>query len=339
MMQSRRGMVQGRRVTRSLNVIAVLLSAIVLPLAADAQSGSCSDVPLVNADACQKAQDLWTYVLPQLGAGLVGGNPVLGSSRVLGHIGHFNAGIRATGFAARIPTVPRNLDVSATGRVATHFAVEEHLAAVPALDAAVGIFPGIPLGVTRVGSVDGLVSFMYVPNASTEGADGNVRVTIDHALRMGFGARVGLIEEAIIVPEISVAYLRRGTPRVDIAAQTDEATIDVNRLRIDVSSWRAMATKTFLSFALAGGIGGDLYDSRGTIHAQHTATGIGSTLSADRKITRTNWFVNLSLNAWAAHVAAEYGVASGGALGTFNTFDTPADASRSYASIGLRLGW
>jgi hypothetical protein len=38
-------------------------------------------------------------------------------------------------------------------------------------------------------------------------------------------------------------------------------------------------------------------------------------------------------------LAAEYGQASGGSLTTRNNFDPAADASRSYASVGLRIGF
>ena len=45
-------------------------------------------------DACQKAVDIFAFMTPQLGIGLVGGNATLGATSALGGIGHFSIGVR-----------------------------------------------------------------------------------------------------------------------------------------------------------------------------------------------------------------------------------------------------
>ena len=53
------------------------------------------------------------------------------------------------------------------------------------MDAAIGVFKGIPLGLTNVGGVDVLVDASYVPTVSGSSID----VKPNQNLQLGFGVR------------------------------------------------------------------------------------------------------------------------------------------------------
>src|SRR3954463_346390 len=65
-------------------------------------------------DACQKAVDIFAFMTPQLGIGLVGGNATLGTGGALGGIGRFSIGVRGNGIRGRVPRVA-NVNAAITG--------------------------------------------------------------------------------------------------------------------------------------------------------------------------------------------------------------------------------
>ena len=67
-------------------------------------------------DACQKAIDIFAFITPQLGAGLVGGNATLGTGGALGGIGRFSIGVRGNAIQGRMPQVG-GTNTSVTGAV------------------------------------------------------------------------------------------------------------------------------------------------------------------------------------------------------------------------------
>jgi hypothetical protein len=57
-------------------------------------------------------------------------------------------------------------------------------------------------------------------------------------------------------------------------------------------------------------------------------------------MTRTNYFVDASLNMLLAKIVGEIGQVSGGTVNTYNSFSGgAADKSRLYGSLGLRIGF
>ncbi|HKS07726.1 MAG TPA: hypothetical protein VJR92_15595 [Gemmatimonadaceae bacterium] len=313
------------------SVLRSIMAMAVLPMALGAQGAeNCSPAAI---DGCRKAEDLYKYMMPQLGLGLAGGNPTLGHNGVIGKLGHFNLGLRVTGVQGAIPKIDET-NAGSTGNVD----VEKTWVPAPAFDAALGVFGGVPLGVTRVGSVDALVSFMYLPSIDSE--DGEPGVSLpDGNFRFGYGARIGLIEEAIIVPAVSFTYLNRGLPKVTVSAETQDGyTIGVNNLDMSVTTWRLMATKSLLLFSISAGYGEDTYDTDALISALAPGGGVGESVDMDIKLKRKNMFAGLTLNLGPIDLGLEVGRASGGTVTTFNTFDPKADAARTYASLGIRFG-
>lgn len=321
------------------SVCAASFLAMIVPALAGAQAAECTNAAVPVRDACQKGTDLYTYMLPQLGLGLAGGNPVLGSSKVIGKLGHFSVGVRGTVFNGALP---KTVDPSTTGIVQTNMATDKQIIGGPGIDAAIGLYGGIPLGVTHVGSVDALVSYIYIPdiskNNNSGGGSDNADIKLESHSKIGFGVRVGLVDESVVIPGVSFVYLKRGLPKLDLTNTSNSGTtFGVNRLDINAGTWRLIATKSFLLFGLSVGVGGDSYTSSGTVTA--TNSGQNVQFSLDRDISRTNMFADLTFNLGPAKLAAEAGRVSGGSISTFNTFDPVATAARTYYSAGLRFGW
>jgi len=314
-----------------LLAVGALLAAAALP--ARAQDAQCSGG--VTQDACQKAVDLFAYMAPQLGTVIAGGNPTLGQGGTLGGLGHFALSVRVNGIQGSLPQVDQ-ITPSLTGRRRDTYEAKDQLLGLPAIDAAVGVFKGIPLGLTNVGGVDLLVTASYLPEYSGEGVEVAVP---EGSFKVGYGARVGLLQESFTVPGVGVSYVRRDLPTVDIAAATDNGSLDVRALSAKTESWRVTASKNFLFFGLAVGGGQDMYDASASVRGE-VAAAFSDQVEVRQELTRTNYFANLSFTLLALKAVAEIGQVSGGEISTFNEFSgTEADASRLYGSLGLRFGF
>ncbi len=301
---------------------------------------------LVQQDACQKSIDVFNYLAPQLGALLGGGSAELGRGGTLGGLGHFGVGVRANVVGGgRLPDLG-NVQLSYTGAQRTNFQVNSQTLALPTADAGIGLFGGVPVGLTRVGGLDLLLSGAYVPSFSS----GQVRVTrTGSALQIGYGARLGLLERSRFVPGIGVTYLRRELPQTSIlASTTDGGTIGVSGARVSTDSWRLAANQRVSLLGLSAGVGQDRYDARATIagsvavNVPGYGTGVSSFSQAyAQRVTRTNVYGAASLPAGGiAQLVAEVGrVSGGGDVPTYNGFSgrTPTDAY-TYVSVGVRVG-
>lgn len=304
---------------------------------------------LVQQDACQKSIDLFNYLAPQLGALVAGGSAELGCGGTLGGLGHVGVGVRADVLGGgRLPDVS-NVQLSYTGAQRTNFGVKSQTLALPAADAGIGLFAGVPVGLTRVGGLDLLLSGAYVPSFSS----GQVRVErTGGALQLGYGARLGLLERSRLVPGVGVTYLHRKLPATSILAATNGSdTIGVRGARVSTDSWRIAADQRIALLGLSAGFGQDRYDSRATVAGRVTlpadaAAYAGTTTgtfsqSFAQHLTRTNVYAGATLPAGGiAQLVAEVGRVSGGAgVPTYNTFSghTPTDAY-TYVSLGARVG-
>ncbi|HJQ12845.1 MAG TPA: hypothetical protein VJ840_17575, partial [Gemmatimonadaceae bacterium] len=154
------------------------------------------DQTRASQDACQKAIDLFQYMAPQLGTMIAGGNPTLGQGGTLGGLGHFSAGIRVNVLQGSVPQV-QDVTPSVTGATSTQFDTKDQFLPMPTADLAIGVFKGIPLPLTNVGGIDLLVSASYVPEFDNSGV--SVKVP-NGSLKLGYGARVGILQESLLVP-------------------------------------------------------------------------------------------------------------------------------------------
>jgi hypothetical protein len=318
----------------------------------------CRNAQTELRDACQKSVDLFNYMTPQLGTAMVGGNPTLGQASTLGGLGHFSFGIRASAVEGSIPKFDDAPDPSLNDAVSTEYEMEDTPIPMPAVDLAIGLFKGIPLGITNLGGLDLLLSAAYVPEIDKD--DQEIRLlTPDGSLKIGFGARLGILQEGAIMPGLSVSYLQRGLPTLNISTVTSDDTVEVRDLKFDASSWRIIASKKLLFIGLAAGYGMDNYKASGDITATVTGPCPGNPLLTctitpgndangrrnslvdfDQDVTRSNLFANLSLNLVILKLVAEVGQVSGGDIKTYNTYkDAAPDKTRRYASAGIRFGF
>ena len=322
---------------RSLSLVVAL--AVAAPASAQTPSATCLRQLIVLQDACQKAGDVFAILAPQLGASLAGGSAVLGQTGALGGFPHFSIGLRANGLRGALPQ-PQSVSLNLLGARASSFPTKTQWVGLPTAEAAVGVFKGLPIGLTNVGGIDLIVSATYLPNV--EEADFTVR-TSGGGLQLGYGARLGILQETAIVPGVSATYLRRELPTTNVLARIGRDSIFVNELDSRTDSWRLQAGKRFLLLGLSAGIGQDRYDAR----ARAGAVVNTSVLRADaqnfatlrQEVTRTNVFGGASMNFPFVRLAGEIGRASGGSLdATFNTFgDRAPDDAYTYASLGVRV--
>lgn len=317
----------------------IVLAAGLLALAtapAMAQDARCTGAAAGTEDACQKAIDLFQYMAPQLGTVVAGGNATLGQGGTLGGLGHFTIGIRANAIQGSLPNIEEN-PPSATGVQSTDYQPKDQILGLPAVDAAVGIFKGIPLGLTNVGGIDLLLSAWYIPDYSGQG----VEVTADDgSLKIGYGARIGLLQESLLIPGVSATWMKRDLPVLSVVADASGSQLAVNSLDVQTTSWRIVASKSLpMLFGFAAGYGRDTYESSASIAASSGGFDAGP-FPVGQEVTRTNLFANLSMSILLLKVVGEIGQVSGGDITTFNTFgDKPADDSRLYGSVGLRFGF
>ena len=328
-------------------VLAAALLAVALPAGAQQLDPQCPpgsldgsgdpDNTMIAQDACQKAIDLFAYMAPQLGMVLAGGNPTQGVSGAFGRIGGFSIGLRANALNGSLPEVDRVVP-NTRGAQQSNYTIDTTPLGFATADVALGVYPGTPYG---FGAIDLLMSAAYVPQYD----NGTIDVsTPSGSFKVGFGAKVGVVSETAARPGVSVSYLNRQLPRVDILAESGDDNLLLDNVRVRSKSWRAVAGKTIGFLGLGAGYGRDTYNSSATITVtvaprSSTPGGTGGPIDLDQKITRTNMFGTAWIKAGILRVVAELGRVSGGEIETYNQFIgvQPAD-SRNYFSIGLSFG-
>ena len=311
--------------------------AVALSQGIDSRCPGASLSEQTTQDACQKAVDIFAFMTPQLGIGLVGGNATLGATSALGGIGHFSIGVRGNATRGRVPQVS-NVSYAVTGAEQSDFGVEDQVVGLPAVDGAIGLFGGIPLGLSHAFALDGLVSAAYVPAFNND----NMAVSLPNgSLKLGYGARLGVLTESFAIPAVSLTYLRRDLPTTSISAASGDDDITVSGISVKTTAWRAVAGKSLGFFGVALGAGQDIYDNRATASVRvNDAGGLvdGGPYELSQKMTRANMFADFSLNFPFVKLAAEVGRVSGGKIDTYNTFSGKrADDALTYASIGIRI--
>jgi hypothetical protein len=304
-------------------------------------------------DACQKSVDIFNLVAPQLGPGIAGGNALLGSGAALGRLGRVSVGVRANIVRGRLPRFA-GAQLSTAGAARSDFVTTEPTVYIPTADAALGLFGGFDAGPVRVGGLDALGSLTYVPDY--DNPDVSVGPS-DRRFQLGYGARLGLLQESALVPGIGVTYLRRDIPETEILGRVAASsagrddTLGVSGLRTRTQAWRAVVSKTVGVVSVSGGGGRDYYRSRGRvvgvlnesfpiIGQQRVAV---EAFDLRQSLTRTNYFADLSLRLPRVILTGEVGRASGGrVVRSYNRFDGSderAGDAVTYYAAGLRLGF
>jgi len=307
-----------------------------------AQGGGASAHPSctgIAADACQQAIDFFHYMAPQLGTAMTGGNTTLAQGGTLGGrrfglVPRFVIGVRANAVMGNHPSfAPTATPFASQPPAARELTTETLIVPLPAVDAAIGVFKGVPLALSNVGGVDLLLSAAYVPKYDSDEID----ITPDKSLEFGYGARIGLLQESLVVPGLGVSYMVRKFPVTTITATQTGSSLEVTDLDLQSNAWRLTASKSLILFGIAAGVGQDTYKASTGITATMGGTSI-VTPAMQSKVTRTNYFVDLSMNLIVLKIVASGGMVSGGKIPTYNSFDNAADKSRLYGSAGVRFG-
>ena len=322
---------------RTLFVL-TLVAAATSPLAAQGRAPVCPTGTIEQetaANACELGVDLFRYMAPQLGTAIAGGNATLGQGGSLGGLGRFALGVRANAVFGSLPNIDEASIVPGAPD-SQSYTTSNQVIPMPVFDAAFGLFKGLPLGVTSVGGIDVLVNAAYVPAFSNEQFDLELP---DGSLKVGYGARVGLLQESLVSPGVSFTYMKRDLPTATLTGRPNaNTTIVADDLAVETTAWRVVASKNLLFFGLALGAGQDTYDFSGSATGTVTGAGSASTPDLGFSMKRTNYFANLNMNILLAKIVGEIGMVQGGEVQTFNTFDKPADDKRLYGSVGFRIG-
>jgi hypothetical protein len=332
---------------KSMVVGAGLTLLVVAGAGAQSTTTSCpaGSAPLDPArqtqDACQMALDVFNLMAPQLGLALTGGNATLGQGGNLGGPGHFSIGLRGNVFNGDVPRVNDFPTSSPTGRVqrtgTDALPSKRQIVGLPTADAALGIFRGVPLGLTNIGGIDLLLSATYVPKIGDAGDE--IQVKPERSWQFGYGARIGLLQESLLVPGVSFTYLKRDLPTTTITGSGSGVGIDVIDAKVKTSAFRIVASKSLVLLGLAAGVGQDRYRESALVSGT-AGTFASSQVTFDQKMTRTNYFLDASLNLPVFKLIGEVGQVSGGTVDTYNEFATGrADKSRTYGSVGFRFGF
>jgi hypothetical protein len=311
-----------------------------------ASSGTASSN--AAADACQQAYDVFEFMAPQLGISLAGGNATLGTGSTMGGLGHFSLGLRANVLSGVIPQIDKFTQRTSGASPAQQLQSKDMVLGLPAADVAIGLFPGIPLALTNTGGVDLLLSATYVPTIGSGNKD--FSLTPKQNLQVGYGVRVGLLSESIVMPGVSFTYLKRDLPTTTITGSTSytstlgatTASLSIADAKVNTTAWRLVASKGLLLFGLAAGVGQDTYAQSANISATINSTIGGTTTTnvpnAYPDMKRTNYFFDASLNLPLFKIVGEVGQVTGGTANTYNSIGTSrADRSLTYGSVGLRL--
>jgi hypothetical protein len=327
--------------------IRTLLAGGAMALAAARADAQCGAQPLAARDACTKAVDLFNYLTPQLATALAGGSHTLGQGGTLAGLGHVAVDLRVTGVQGSLPKLG-GVGLNTGAVTPTTFASDSKYVPMLTADAAIGIWRGYSLGVTHVGGLDALVSATYLRDF--DGGDVQVKLSGDK-FKFGYGVRLGLLEESLLAPGVSVSYLKRDLPTVSVSGSSTvtasgvsaPGTLAISDFALKTTSWRVTASKNFMLLGLSAGFGGDKYEASstivGTVVAPAPINTVAGSASPSFSMTRTNYFVGLSLDVLLAKVVAEAGQVTGGTVAQLtNNFGSAADKSRTYLTVGLRFG-
>lgn len=290
----------------------------------------------VTENACVTAQDLFLYLAPQLGTSLTGGSHTLGIGTNLGGFPHFAIALRVNAVYGDLPTIN---DVTVGAKSVSTIETEATPLGLPTVDFALGLTKGFSLGVTRIGGIDLIGGATYVPEFTGE----NASITPQGgSLSIGLGARVGLLQQSAFIPGVSFSYLKRNLPTMDFGFETDAGdSFNINDFSVKTSSWRLSAQKNLLLFQLGAGIGGDTYDFSTNASGTVDPTGVNQNFafSANQSMNRTTMYGSLGINLFLIKIVGEVGQVSGGSAPTYNDFTEPADKTRMYGTVGVRISF
>lgn len=284
-----------------------------------------------NINICNAAIDGANVFHPMAGLLVSGGNPVLGSFKSLGGLGHFSLTARVNATRVRSP------DLGYDGSSTTVPQADKTIAPAPLVEAGLGIYRGMNglLAIDLLGSAQ-LIPADQIDNFSV---DKDARKIGSVALGLGYGARVGVLPGKAIVPSVVVSVMRRDIPRITYGNTSggDNYSFGID---LHATNLRAMAGYDLGLFNVGAGLGWDKYtgDARITFENQNVPGTISVKTNLDN--SRTMVFANAGLDFGLARLSAEAGYQLGkdDNLKTTFTGNDPKD-SRLFAGAGLTFSF
>ena len=317
---------------RIVMVLVMIVGA--APLAA--QEPQCASTNNFVQASCQAAVDGIRAFYPLAGMVVTGGNPVIGTARSLGGLGHFALTARVNAIKAALP------DPTATNQTPVPTSFNGAVPA-PVIEGAVGLTKGLAGGLL---AVDVLGSALILPTGIDNlTVDANATKFLDAALGIGYGLRVGVLNGGFPVPAVSVSWMHRTVPRLrygtigPIIGTGDEFEFTMD---LTGDSYRAIAGWKLAAVDLAAGIGVDRYRSRDTnirFHNAVTPTSV-DTVVINPTNTRALVFVNGGLSLAAVKLVGEIGLQAGKDQQYVTQFqDFDPKAAHAFGGIGIRFGF
>ncbi|MEO8635220.1 MAG: hypothetical protein ABI587_08085 [Gemmatimonadales bacterium] len=283
---------------------------------------------------CNAAIDGTQIFHPVAGLLVSGGNPVLGSVRPLGGLGHFSLTARVNATQLRTP------DLNYDGNGTTVAQDTKIFAPAPLVEGALGLFKGMNgfLALDLLGSAQ-LLPTKAIDNLTV---DPKARKIGSIALGLGYGARVGVFPGKAIIPSLTVSVMRRDIPRITYGDVTTGGDNYSYSLDLHATNLRAVAGYKLAVFNIGAGIGWDKYTGtanigfvpNGGVLPAQTINGI----KLDN--TRTMAFLTAALDFPIFKIGAEAGYQLGKDQSLSTTFagNNPKD-KRLFAGAGIRLAF
>lgn len=330
---------------RLLTGAALIAVATVRPAAAQTPSTQCTAQAAILRDACQKGTDIFSMLAPQVNGAITGGGAVLGSARAVGGL---SIGLRVNAVDGQVPDLG-SVSLSPTGMVQSAIPTKRVPVPAPAVDVAIALFPGIFVGVQRILSLDALVNVAYIPSRDIQ--DFSVRTT-DGSLKLGYGAKLGILSDRFLMPAVSVSYFKRSLPTTtfstsfssSIASVSTRDSLVLDHLAIETQAYRLALSKKLGFIEIGGGVGQDRYRTGTSLRAV-VSPSIGSPASGSvalaQVMKRNAAYGSLALNIFKLRIAAEAGTTFAvDSVQTYNSFtDGKVNENRLFGSVGLRLGF
>jgi len=317
-------------------IATVMITVLCLtPALVTAQDPQCNNIPFPGATtACNTAVDAVRAFYPLAGMIVSGGNPVLGTARTLGGLGHVALTARVNAIKAALPD-PRAANQSP---VPSSF---NGAVPAPMVEGALGLVKGLGGGLL---SVDVLGSALILPTGIENlTVDSNATHISAAALGFGYGARVGVLNGSFPIPSVSVSWMHRTVPRLRYGTLgTAPGTGDDFEFTMDLKSdsYRAVAGWRFVLVDVAAGIGIDRYKTSDTNIRFYDSPTTIRTVVINPTNTRALVFVNGGLSLAAVKLVGEIGLQAGKdqAFATsFSGFDPKA--AHAFGGIGIRFGF
>src|SRR5437667_4783575 len=317
-------------------IATVMITVLCLtPALVTAQEPQCNNIPFPGATtACNTAVDAVRAFYPLAGMIVTGGNPVLGTARTVGGLGHVTLSVRVNAIKAALPdpTAANQSPVPSS----FHGAVP-----APMVEGAVGLVKGMGGGLL---AVDLLGSALILPTGIDNlTVDSNATHISDAALGFGYGARVGVLNGGFPIPSLSVSWMHRTVPRLRYGTLgTAPGTGDDFEFTMDLKSdsYRAVAGWKFVLVDVAAGIGVDRYRSRDTNIRFYDGPTTTRTVVINPTNTRALVFVNGGLSLAAVKLVGGIGLQAGKDQGFAPQFSgLQPKAAHVFGGIGVRFGF